>query len=525
MKHSILLLILFALVVTSCKNVDADFIINNAEIYDGKGGKPYFGSIAVKGGEILRVGTNLTCDNCEKFDIGGKVVSPGFIDIHAHLEPLPLIPDSESALRMGVTTAVGGPDGSSPIKIGKYLDSLASLKIGINVAYLIGHNSIRLEVLGMEDRAPTKSELERMIDLAERGMNDGAFGISTGLKYLPGAFAELSEITDISEAIAKKGGIYTSHLREEGLGLIEGVSEAIDISRISDIPVVLTHHKAIGQPMWGKSAETLAMVDSARVSGLDVMVDQYPYTASYTGLSVLIEPWARAGGQKMFIERCANDSIRQKIKEGISYNIMNDRGGGDLKRIQIARFNYKPQFEGKTLYDWAVSEGLEPNADNGADLIIEAQLNGGGSAIYHAMSEEDVERIMKHPNTIIASDGRITDFEKGFPHPRVHGTFPRVLGHYSRDLGFFPLQEAIKKMTSMPAKRMGLEDRGIIKKGNKADLVVFDKNTIIDKATFEEPHQYPEGIYHVIINGKFAIKNGVLAKDRYGIILRGPAYK
>ncbi len=523
MKKYILLILLSTLLVSACKDVDADIVINNVQVYNGSGKKPFYSSIAIKGDKIVRIGANLTCENCEKVNGNGQVIAPGFIDIHAHLEPLPIIPDAESALRMGVTTALGGPDGSSPLNIGNYLDSLKTLKTGINVGYLIGHNSIRLEVLGMEDRMPNELELRKMISLAEEGMNDGAFGISTGLKYLPGAFADVMEIIEISKAVAKKGGIYTSHLREEGLGLIEGVEEAIQIAEEANIPVILTHHKAIGQPMWGKSKQTLALVDSARMRDLDVMIDQYPYTASYTGLSVLIEPWARAGGNEKFIERCENDSLRQKIREGIARNIMNDRGGGDLKRIQIARFNYQPQFEGKTLHDWAISRGLESNADNGADLIIEAQLNGGGSAIYHAMSEEDVARIMKHPYTMIASDGRITEYEKGFPHPRVYGTFPRVLGTYSRDSAYFPLEEAIRKMTSLPAERLNLMDRGSIKVGAKADLVIFSKNEIKDMATFEKPHQFPKGIQYVLVNGKFAIKNGTLSANRFGKILKRPA--
>ncbi len=505
----------------SCKNIDADIIINNAEIYDGTGKPPYYSSIAIKDGKIIKIAPNLTCDHCEKLNVGGLAVSPGFIDLHAHLEPLPLIPDAESALRQGVTTALGGPDGSSPLSLGKYLDTLNQMGVGINVAYLIGHNSIRAEVLGLENRPPTDEELKQMIGFAEKGMDDGAFGISTGLKYLPGAFAGIDEIIAISAAVGKKGGIYTSHLREEGLGLIKGVQEAIDISAKAKIPVILTHHKAIGMPVWGYSVKTLSMVDSARNAGLDVMVDQYPYTASYTSISVLIPAWAMEGNwSSKFKERCEDPELRAKIKEEIVFNILNDRGGGDLKRIQIAKFNYKPEFEGKTLYDWAIAEGLSPTPENGAELVIEAQLNGGGSAIYHAMSEEDVERIMKYPFTMIASDGRITEFGKGFPHPRAFGTFPRVLGHYSRDEGFFPLEEAIRKMTSLPAERLGLHNRGIIKKGATADLVVFNKKTINDMATFENPHQFPVGISDVMVNGKFAIKNGVLSEKRFGKILK-----
>lgn len=515
------LYILIILLSSCAKRGQYDLIFRQGTIIDGTGKKGYTGDIAVLEERIIKIG-NCKRDRAQTdIDATGMVICPGFVDLHAHLEPLPLLPDAASALHMGVTTALGGPDGSSPIHIAKYLDSLDRIGMGINVGYLIGHNSVRSQVLGMEAREPNADELIQMQKLIESAMRDGAFGMSTGLKYLPGAFSKVEEVISLATSAAAYGGIYTSHLREEGLGLFEGVEEAIRIAREADIPVVLTHHKAIGQPMWGKSVETLRMVDEARREGLDVMVDQYPYTASYTGLSVLIPPWSMEGGRyDKFAERALDSILRDSIHAGIVYNIMNDRGGGDLRRIQLARFNWKPELEGKTLYDWALAEGLEPTAENGADLIIEAQLHRGASAIYHAMSEEDVERIMVHPMTMIASDGRITEFEKGFPHPRVHGTFPRVLGHFSRDRGLMSTEEAIRKMTSLPAMRMGLSDRGTLRVGAFADMVIFDPKTIIDKATFQEPHQYPEGIEYVLVNGQLVLKQGQFFDVRNGKVLR-----
>jgi len=495
-------------------------------IFDGLGSQPYEGSIAILDNQIYLRDISAHDTAKKIIDEEGMAIAPGFIDIHAHLEPIEVFPQAESAIRMGCTTALGGPDGSSPINLKKFLNTLKETGTGINVAYLIGHNSVRSEVMGLENRAPTSDELSEMNTLIDRGMLDGAFGMSTGLKYLPGTWAKLDEIISLSKTVSERGGIYTSHLREEGLGLFEGVQEAIDIAERADIPVVLTHHKAIGLPMWGSSDKTLKMVADARTSGLDVMVDQYPYTASYTSISVLIPPWSMVGGRyDMFAERVLDPRLRDSIKQGIVFNIMNDRGGGDLKRIQLAKFNWKPELEGKTLYDWAVQEGIEPNAENGAELVIQAQLNRGASAIYHAISPADVENIMKGPNTIIASDGRITAFENGFPHPRVYGTFPRVIGHYARDKGVLSMEEAIKKMTSMPAARLGLKDRGILKEGYKADLVIFDPEKIIDKATFEDPHQYPEGIDYVIINGKIVLEKGKFKDLKSGNILRGPGYK
>ncbi|MFT6806956.1 MAG: N-acyl-D-amino-acid deacylase [Saprospiraceae bacterium] len=519
-------LLIGLLSLSSCsQNITYDVLINNIEVFDGDGDESYRGNVAIKDNTIYLKNISRKTKALKIIDGNGLAIAPGFIDVHAHLEPIEIFPQAESAIRMGCTTALGGPDGSSPVDMGKYLDTLQSIGTGINVAFLVGHNSVRMEVMGLENHPPSKEEIEAMSNRIEEAMKDGVFGISTGLKYLPGTWAEFDEIVTLSKVASKYGGIYTSHLREEGLGLFAGVQEAINIAEQADIPVVLTHHKAIGLPMWGSSDSTLAMVVSARKRGLDVMVDQYPYTASYTGLSVLIPPWSMVGGKyDKFAERVADPLLRDSIKRGIIFNIMNDRGGGDLKRIQLAKFDWKPELEGKTLYDWAVKEGLEPNAENGADLIIEAQLHRGASAIYHAISPEDVKNIMAGPHTMIASDGRITEFKKGFPHPRVYGTFPRVIGHYARDEGVLPMHVAIQKMTSMPADRLGLKDRGRIADGFKADLVIFNPMTIIDKATFEQPHQYPEGIEYVIINGEFVLEQGQFNDLRSGVVLRGPGY-
>jgi N-acyl-D-amino-acid deacylase len=349
-------------------------------------------------------------------------------------------------------------------------------------------------------------------------MDDGAFGISTGLKYLPGTFAKIDEVIALSTIAAQSGGIYTSHLREEGLGLIEAVQEAISISREAKIPVVLTHHKAIGVKMWGASSRTLAMVDSARAIGLDIMMDQYPYTASHTGISVLIPSWALENGE--FATRVEALALRDSIKKGIIFNILNDRGGKDLNRIQFSRVEWDSSLEGKTLKDWVVREGKEPTIENGADLVIQAQLNGGTGTIYHAMDEADVERIMKHPMTMIGSDGRLSQPGDGHPHPRAYGTFPRVLGYYVRDKKLLPLSEAIHKMTGLSAKRLGLTDRGIIKEGAVADLTIFDADQILDQSTFTNPHQYPLGIEFVIINGRIAVKNGNYLAVPAGKVIR-----
>jgi len=430
------------------------------------------------------------------------------------------LPAAESHVRQGVTLALGGPDGGSPLPLAPYMDSAQRAGLGINVAYLVGHNAIRTRVMGLADRAPTAPELARMQALVEEGMRDGAFGLSTGLRYIPGFYSATDEVVALSRVAAARGGIYTSHLREEGLGLFEGVGEAIRIGREARIPIVLTHHKAIGKAMWGQSVRTLAMVDSARAAGIDVMIDQYPYTASQTGLSVLIPPWALADGDSALARRMRDPVLRDSILRGVIDYIVNDRGGGDIRRVQFGRVAWQPALEGKTLFDWATQRGVPTTPDGAAPLVVEGQLNGGATMIYHVIDEGDVRRIMQHPQTMIASDGRLTVPGEGAAHPRAYGTFPRVLGRYVREVGLLTLEEGVHKMTGMPAARLGLTGRGVIAEGASADLVVFDAATVADRATFADPHQYPAGIGDVLVNGVPVVSGGTMTAARPGKVLR-----
>jgi len=512
--------ILSVLLLVHCTSKDPEFDISilNGMIYDGTGSEPFQGDLGIKADRIISIGDLSNSTTRETIDAKGLVISPGFIDMHTHLEPIMAMPLAESLVRQGVTLALGGPDGGSPWPFGSYLDSLENSGLGVNVAYLIGHNTLRKEVMGLEDRQPNPKELELMKRYIKQGMDEGAFGISTGLKYLPGTFAKIDEVIALSAIAGQSGGIYTSHLREEGLGLLEAVQEAISISQEAKIPVVLTHHKAIGVKMWGASSKTLAMVDSARAIGLDIMMDQYPYTASHTGISILIPSWALENDE--FAARIENPVLRDSIKKGIIFNILNDRGGKDLNRIQFSSVAWDRSLEGKTLKDWVIREGKAPTIGNGADLVIQAQLNGGTGTIYHAMDEADVERIMKHPMTMIGSDGRLSQPGDGHPHPRAYGTFPRVLGYYVRERKILTLSEAIHKMTGLSAKRLGLTDRGTIKEGAIADITIFDAAQIVDQSTFADPHQYPLGIEFVIINGEIAVKNGNYLAIAAGKVIR-----
>ena len=508
--------------VRQSSSADWDVLIRGGTVLTGSGQPGFQGDVAIRGDRIVRVSReSLDPTRATRvIDADGKMVTPGFVDIHTHLDPLLRLPDAESHVRQGVTTALGGPDGSSPWPLAEYMDEAQGLGLGLNVGYTIGHNTVRRAVMGLDDRAPSVSELDEMRAMVARGMDDGAWGISTGLKYLPGAFSDVDEVVALSEVAAERGGFYTSHLREEGLRLLESVSEAIEIGRRADIPVVLTHHKVVGAPMWGSSALTLAMVDSARAAGTDVMIDQYPYTASYSGITILVPAWAMAGGTDALLERMDDPQLADSILAGIEDNIINDRGGNDLRRVQFGLVEWDRSLEGLTLYDWAEREGMDPTPATGARLVIEAVRRGGASGIYHAMSEEDVDAIMAHPQTMIGSDGRLVAPGDGHPHPRWYGTFPRVLGLYARERGVLTMEQAVRKMTAMPAERIGLRERGQVRSGWFADLVIFDPETVIDRATFQEPHQYPVGIEYVLVNGQVTVDGGEYRDVRGGTVLK-----
>jgi N-acyl-D-aspartate/D-glutamate deacylase len=499
-----------------------DLVITGGMVIDGTGAAAYRADVAINAGRIAAVSrTPIDASLARRrINAAGLIVAPGFIDLHAHLDPIFTMPDAESHVRQGVTLALGGPDGGGAAPMAPYLARVEQQKLGLNVAFLTGHNTIRRAVMGTANRPPTPDELQRMRDMVAQSMGQGAFGLSTGLRYIPGFYSNTDEVVALSQVAADSGGIYTSHLREEAVGLLDGVAEALEIGRRAHIPVVLTHHKVVGQKMWGKSVVTLAMVDSARRAGTDVMIDQYPYTASHTGLDILVPPWALAGGDSALRRRLEDPVLNDSIERGVVDNLLHDRGGGDLKRVQFSRVGWDSTLNGKTLYDLVTRLNVDPTIENAAPIVIDAVLKGGAGTIFHVLDEEDVKRIMAHPQTMIASDGRLNRLGDAVPHPRAYGTFPRVLGKYVREDHVLTLEQAVRKMTGMPAARLGLTDRGCLREGCAADVTIFSAQQVKDVGSYADPHHYPEGIPWVIVNGVPVVENGTFSAARPGKVLR-----
>ena len=370
---------------------------------------------------------------------------------------------------------------------------------------------------------PTPEELDEMRALVDETMRQGALGLSTGLVYVPGNFAQTEEVIELAKVASRSGGLYVSHMRDEATGVLESVAEVIRIADEASLPGQINHHKVVGQPQWGWSERTLAMIDSARGAGLDIKLDLYPYTASSTGSSVLFPQWALAGGADSFRVRVGDGAIRARIEREMRRIFVNERAGNDMRRIQFRTLQSDRRYDGKTLADLAADRGVPNTVDAAIDLLIDLQLQGGFSAIYHAMSDEDVQRIMQYPWTMIETDGDPTRYGVGYPHPRSYGAFPRVLGRYVRELGVLTLEEAVRRMTTLAADQIGQSDRGRIAEGMLADIAVFDAETISDRATFTDPHQYAVGVRHLVINGVPVIHDWSLTGQRPGVVLRGPA--
>ena len=519
-----------------------DLLLTGGTLYDGTGAPPISADVAVTGDTLTALGDLRGRPAGRTLDITGLAVAPGFIDIHTHSDfSLLLNRPMRSAIAQGVTTEVVGNCGVSlgllrddPVfamekrrteeaggridwtRLREYLARVEDGGLACNVATLAGHGTIRKLVMGFEHRAPTDTELGRMQAILAEALEDGAVGFSTGLEYLPGGYAQVDEQAALARLAAEAGGFYATHMRNEGDTLIESVTEALTVAERAGIPLQISHHKSEKKKNWGKVRVTLRMMADARAQGLDVLTDQYPYTAFMTGLGVILLPgWANDGSQAETTARLRDAETRARILAEI------EAEHWDWDTLQIGIASNRRDTQGLTLAELGRREGKSP-AESALDLMIDE--DGWVAAVHFAMSEEDVETVLHDPHTMIGSDGVANDpqsaLAEGKIHPRAYGTFPRVLARYVRGREILSLAEAIRRMTTLPAQRLKLADRGRLAAGLKADLTIFDPSEVRDRATFDDPHQYPTGIRHVIVNGRLAIENGVQTDVLSGKVLR-----
>ncbi|MCM3880145.1 MAG: D-aminoacylase [Vicinamibacterales bacterium] len=499
-----------------------DLIIRNARIIDGSGNPWYRGEIGVRGDTIARVAPSVPGSAARVIDAAGQIVSPGFIDLHSHGgDTIFDVPTADNYIRQGVTTIIAGPDGGSPVPLAPFFTKLDALPKSINIGAFLGQGSVREAVMGLANRKPTGDELNKMRAIVDQGMKDGAFGLSTGLFYVPGNFSSTEEVIELAKVVGRYGGIHISHMRDEAFKVVESVRETIRIGEEGGIPTQVTHHKIVGPKNYGKSVDTLRLIDEARSRGVDAMSDQYPYTASSNSIEASLVPqWAQDGGHEAVLKRLKDPQLRKEIMLETARIIRDERGGGDPKNVVLARCSWDPSLDGKNLAEVTKLRGMEPTLENASEAGMWLVEQGNCQAIYHAISEQDLERIMRHPATMIASDGGIQVFGRSAPHPRSYGTFARVLGVYVRERGTITLEDAIRKMTTLPAQRLHVHDRGLLREGMKADLVVFDPARVRDAATFEKPHQYAEGFSSVIVSGQVVFDGKAMTSSRPGKVLR-----
>ena len=519
-----------------------DFILRGGTVYDGLGGPGILADVAVTGDSVTAIGDLGQASSANVLDVTGLAVAPGFIDIHTHSDFSLLINrPMRSSVAQGVTTEVVGNCGTSIglvtagdnfaqerrwaerggtnldwTRLSEYLTRVEDGGVACNIASLAGHGTIRKSVLGFDDRPPADAELTEMQRILSEALADGAVGLSTGLEYLPGGYARQDEIAALAAIARDAGGFYATHIRNEGDTLVESIQEALNVAEATGIPLQLSHHKSEGRANWGKPQTTLPMMAKARAAGFDVLTDQYPYTAFMTGLSVILLPrWVNDGTAEETLARLRDPKARLQMLAEINAQAW------DWDTVQIGIARTRRDTQGLTLTELGRHVGKSP-AEAALDLLADEE--GFVAAVHFAMSEEDVEYILNDPHTMIGSDGVANDpsseMAEDKTHPRTYGTFPRVFAHYVRGREVLSLPEAVRRMTSLPAQRLRLADRGILKVRFKADITVFDPRTIEDCATFADPHQFPAGIHHVLVNGRIAMQGGVQTDALSGKVLR-----
>jgi N-acyl-D-amino-acid deacylase len=522
-----------------------DVLIRGGEVADGSGDAPRAADIGIRGDAIVRMGAIDDEDATTTVDARGLVICPGFIDVHTHSDITVLVePRAESAVRQGVTTQVFpncgtglAPAVGEALKdieertrpfgievtwttVGEYFQRVEAAHPSINIVPMVSQGTVRMAVMGMSNAAPSPSELEAMKAHVEAAMQSGACGMCSGLRYVPSGYASIDELVELASVVKKYGGVYASHIRSEGDNgdWFSAIDEALAVGRGSGVPVQISHLKALGTESWGKGAQALSMITDAMALGIDVMCDQYPYEATSSTLFVLFPQWSQEGGVDIFLERLTERAEEEKIRATFA-ETLHMRGGAS--RMTISEYAPDHSLQGQTLAQVARLKGC-----TAYEAAVELLRVSGGrvSMIFHILEEEDIESIFRQPFVMVASDGSAlapygTLAAGYYPHPRNYGCFPKVLGDFVRNRQLVKLEEAVRKMTSLPAARFGLEDRGLLRPGYRADITVFDPTRVADKATFEQPQQYPEGIVHVFVNGELVVDRGEHTGRRPGRVL------
>ncbi len=499
-------------------------IIKNGTIIDGSGSPPFMADIGISGKKIAFIGSIEESEGDIIIDAQGLIVTPGFIDVHTHCDRgISGTPTVDNYILQGVTTVIGGNCGGHEFPLKELFETLEAKGISVNFGSLIGHNTIRRKVMNYRMDKPSAEEFKEMKELIKEEMKAGAIGFSTGLAYIPGTYSDTEELVELASAVKPFAGIYATHLRDQGEHITQAIEEAIKVGEMNDIPVQISHIKLSNDSVWGKTEMITEPVERAQQKGIEVYLDQYPYTATSSGFASSFPSWAFEGGTKKFLERLNNKDIRSKIKKHIIQGrLSSTKGINKLETIYIATYRKNPEYQGKNLSEILTMQDKEPNIDNGVELIIDIQKNGGAQGVFFQMDEKDVEYLMKLPYTLHASDGEVQIKGKGVPHPRNYGTFPRVIGFYVKEKKVITLEDAVRKMTSLPAKAFRLKNRGKIQKGMFADIAIFDYEGFRDRATFSDPHQYSQGLEYVIVNGKISVKDCKLTGTYSGMVIYGP---
>ena len=518
------LLIILLLLAQSATAQQFDILIRNGKIIDGTGNSWFYSDVAVKDGKIISIGKLFNATASKTIDAKGLIVAPGFIDVHGHIEGGVFeTPTADNYIYDGVTTVITGNCGGSAESIKGFFHQLDSTKTSINVATLIGHNTVRREVMGLSDRKASAAEQKKMEALVAQAMQEGAVGLATGLIYLPGMYSTTKEVVGLAKSAAAYGGVYASHIRNEETKVVEAINEAINIGIEANIPVQISHFKVSHKANWGRSKETLDLIINARQKGYDVTIDQYPYTASSTNLGVRLPDWALSGGNDSLKNRINNLVIHKKIIADMLAQLK-EYTYKNYSFAVVASHRSDTSYNGKSITEINKLKGRKSNAKEEAETILDIMLAGGAQMVYHGMLEDDVRYFLKYPFNMVGADGGVRD-GTGMPHPRSYGTNARLLGKYVREEKIISLEEAIRRMTSLAAQKFNLKNRGLLLNGYAADIVIFDENEVSDKATFEKPNQFSVGFKYVLVNGQLVIENEKHNGVRSGMTLKGPGFK